>query len=68
MDVIIIDSIRTYMVQQTFTMITHAMMMAVQEKTQSYAERTPCDDFIPLAIETCECFHSCFDLFLTTCA
>jgi hypothetical protein len=66
MDVVIIDSIHSYMVQQTLTTTTDAMMMAVQEKTQSYTERALRDDFIPLAMETCGRFQSHFDLFLTT--
>jgi hypothetical protein len=48
-------------------MTTHAMMMVVQEKTQSYVERALGDDFIPLTIETYGCFHFCFGSFLTTC-
>jgi hypothetical protein len=31
--------------------ITHATMMAAQEKTQSYVERTPNNDFILIAID-----------------
>ncbi len=46
------------------TMITHVAMMAIQEKTRSHVKRAPCDDFIPLAIETYGCLHFCFDLFL----
>jgi hypothetical protein len=38
--------------------------MATQEKTMSYAEQAPSDDFIPFVIETYGCFHSCFDSFL----
>jgi hypothetical protein len=43
-------------------------MMAAQEKTRSYAERTPKDDFIFLAIEMYGCLHFHFDSFLTACA
>jgi hypothetical protein len=50
------------------TMITYAMMMAIQENTQSYAKRALHDDFIPIVMETCGCFQSYFDLFLTVCA
>jgi hypothetical protein len=46
-------------------MTTHAMMMATQEKTLSYIEQTPSDDFIPLAIEMYGCLHFCFDSFFT---
>jgi hypothetical protein len=40
-------------------------MMDTQEKTRSYTKQTLDDDFIPLAIKTYECFHSCFNSFLT---
>jgi len=68
MDVIIANSIRTNMLQWTLMMITYVAMMAIQEKTWSYTKWAPCDDFIPLAIETYGCLHSCFDLFLIACA
>jgi hypothetical protein len=32
MDVVIVDSIHTNMVQRASTMITHAVMMAIQEE------------------------------------
>jgi uncharacterized membrane protein len=60
MDVIIANPICTDMVWRT--------TMATQEKTRSYVEQTLGGDFIPLIIETYECFHFCFNLFLTTCA
>jgi hypothetical protein len=47
-------------------MTTHAMIMVVQEKIRSYVERAPIDDLIPLAIDTYECLHFCFDSFFTT--
>jgi len=68
MDIVIIDQICTYMVQQTSTTIAHEVMMATKEKTWSYVEWAPCDDFTPLVIEMYECFHPRFDSFLTTCA
>jgi len=43
--------------------ITHAVIMVVYEKTQSYAKQAPGDDFIPLLIEMHECFHFHFDSF-----
>jgi hypothetical protein len=46
-------------------MTTHAMMIVVQEKTRSYIEQTPSDDFIPLVLETYGCFHFHFDSFFT---
>jgi hypothetical protein len=35
---IIIDSTRTNMVQETLTITTHVTMMAAKKKTQSYVE------------------------------
>jgi len=43
-------------------------MLAAQEKTQSYVERTPSDDFIPFVIEMYGCLHFHFDYFLIICA
>jgi hypothetical protein len=56
------------MVQRASTTTTHEVMMAIQEKTREYAKQTPCDNFIPLAIDTYGCLHSHFDSFFTTCA
>ncbi len=67
MDIVIIQTC-TDMVQRTSTTTTHEMVMAVQKNTQSYAMRTPSDDFTPLVIEIYGCFHFHFDSFLTTCA
>jgi hypothetical protein len=58
MDIVIADLTHTNMVQQILTMMTNAMMMVVQEMTQSYVERAPSDNFIPFAIEMYGCFHS----------
>jgi hypothetical protein len=49
-------------------MITHVVMMVVEEKTWSYVEQTLGDDFIPLDIETYGCLHSCFDSIFIACA
>jgi hypothetical protein len=68
MDVVIVNPICTDMVQQTLTTTTHVVMMGIQKRTRSYVEQTLHNDFIPLAIEMYECFHSCFNSFLTTCA
>jgi hypothetical protein len=46
-------------------MITHAMVVAVQNKARSYIERM-LDDFIPFVIETYNCLHPHFDSFLTS--
>jgi len=68
-DIIIVDLIHTNMMQWVLVTTTHAMMMAIQEKTQSYAKQALGDDFIPLAIETYGCLYSRFDSFLfITCA
>lgn len=40
--------------------------LVAQEKTQSYVEQTPSDNFISLVIETYGCLHSHFDSFFTT--
>jgi hypothetical protein len=68
MDVIIANLTRTEMVQKTLMMITHVVMMAIREKPRSYNERALGDDFIPLIIETHECFHFRFDSFFIACA
>jgi len=68
MDVIIANPICIDMVQRTSTTTSHVAMMAIQEKTRSYVEQTLGGDFIPFIIETYECFHFCFNSFLTTCA
>jgi hypothetical protein len=62
-NVVIVDSTHLNMVYCPLPMITHAMIIVMQEKTQSYVKCTLKDDFIPLAIETYGCFHSHFDLF-----
>jgi hypothetical protein len=67
MDIIIVDSIHIYMVQRALT-TTHATMMGIKEKTQSYIEQAPSNDFIPIAIEAYGGLHFCFNSFLTTCA
>jgi hypothetical protein len=51
MDVITIDLTCTNMVQQTSTTIAHAVMIAIQEKTRSYVEQAPSDDFILVIID-----------------
>jgi len=68
MDIVIADSICTNMVQQTSMMTTHVVMMVVHEKTRSYTEQAPSNDFIPLAIETYGCFHFHFYSYLIVCA
>ncbi len=64
--VIIVDLTHTNVMQQTLMTTTHAMAMAIQEKTRSYTEWTLDNDFIPFAIEMYGCFHSYFDSFFTT--
>jgi len=48
-------------------MTTHATIAVIKDKAQSYTKRASRNDFIPLAIETYDCFHPCFDSFLTSC-
>jgi hypothetical protein len=55
MNIVIVDLTCIDFVQQTSTTTSHVAMMAVQEKTRSYVERTLSNDFIPLAIEMYEC-------------
>jgi hypothetical protein len=45
----------------------HATIVVTYENTRSYTKHTPKYNFIPLAIETYGCFHSCFNSFFTTC-
>jgi hypothetical protein len=68
MDVVIVNSTCTNMVQWTLIMTTHVMMMTAHEKTWSYVERALGNDFIPLVIEMYGCLHSHFDSYLTICA
>jgi hypothetical protein len=51
MDIIIANSTCTDMVQWASTMTTHAMMLAIQKKTQSYIEWITSNDFIPLLLK-----------------
>jgi hypothetical protein len=61
MDIVIVDLIYINIVQWTSMTIAHVATMAIQEKTQSYIERTLNNDFIPLVIDMCGCLHSHFD-------
>jgi hypothetical protein len=51
------------MVQCALSMTMHAMTIVIQEKTRSYTKCALGDDFIPLSIDTYDCFHSCFNSF-----
>jgi hypothetical protein len=57
MDVVIANLTHTNLVQHASTMIMHVTIVIVQDKTQSYTKRVPRNDFIPLTIETYNCFH-----------
>ncbi len=57
MDVVITISTHTNLVQHASTMIMHATIVIVQNKTQFYTERAPRDHFILLTIETYNGFH-----------
>jgi len=46
-------------------MTMYAMIVAIQNKTQSYTKRVPRNDFIFFAIENYNRFHPHFDSFLT---
>jgi hypothetical protein len=54
-------------VQRVSMTTTHATTIAIQNKTWSYIEQAPRDDFIPLAIKTYSCLHPRFDSSLTSC-
>jgi hypothetical protein len=47
-------------------MTTCAIIVAIQNITQSYIEQMLQDDFTPLATNTYNCFHPHFDSFLTS--
>ncbi len=64
---VITNSTRIDLVQCALIMTTHVMTIATQDKAWSYIEQMPWIDFIPLTIETYNCFHPCFDSFLTFC-
>jgi hypothetical protein len=68
MDIVIAYSTHINMKQRTSTTTTHVVMMTTQEKTQSYIERIPSNDFIPLAMETYGCLYFCFDSLFIACA
>jgi hypothetical protein len=52
MNVVIANSTYSNLVQHVSTMIMHAIIVAAQNKAQSYIKQVPRDDFIPLAIKT----------------
>ncbi len=64
--IVIANLIHTSLVQNASMTTMHATKKIVQNKAQSYTERTPRDDFIPLTIETYGCLHPHFDSFLTS--
>jgi hypothetical protein len=66
-NVIIANLTHTDLVQCALTTLAHATIVAVQNKARSYTEWTLGDDFIPLTIETYDCFHPHFDSFFTSC-
>jgi hypothetical protein len=66
-DVVIANPSHINLMQHASTMIMHVATITVQDNAQSYTERMPKDDFIPLAIKMCSCLHPRFDSFLTSC-
>jgi hypothetical protein len=62
-DIIIVNPTCTNLVQHALMMTMHVTTIATQNKAQSYTQRAPIDDFIPLVIETYDYFHPCFDSF-----
>jgi hypothetical protein len=65
-DVFIVNSTRIDLVQHASTMTMHVMIVAAQNKAQSYTKQVLGNDFIPLAVKTYSCFHLHFDSFLTS--
>ncbi len=66
-NIVIADPTCTNLVQHTSITTAHAGTIAVQNKARSYTKWTSRNDFIPLAMETYNCLHFCFDYFLTSC-
>jgi hypothetical protein len=66
-NVIIINSTRTNLIQCALTMIEHVTIVVVQKKAQSYTKAKAKRWFIPLVIKTYGCFHLHFDSFSTSC-
>jgi hypothetical protein len=66
-DVVIVDSTCIDLVLHVLMMITHATIVAIQDKTRSYTKHSPRNDFNPFAIETYGCLHPCFDSIFTSC-
>jgi hypothetical protein len=55
------------MVQCALSMTTHATIIVIQEKTQSYMEYASRNDLISFAIEIYGCLDSCLSLFSIYC-
>ncbi len=66
-NIIIINLTCTNLAQRASMMTAHVIIVATQDKAQSYTPQVPGDDFIPLAIETYDCLHPRFDSFFTSC-
>ncbi len=66
MNIVIIDLTCTKLVQRALMMTMHVVIVVVH-KARSYTEQMIKDDFIPLALETYDCFHPCFDSFSISC-
>ena len=67
-DVVVADPTRSTAVAVTAVERGHAARVAAQMKEGKYADHSPDDTFIPLAVETYGCLDSSFDEFLGTCA
>jgi hypothetical protein len=65
--IIIINPTCTNLVQCASTMIAHVATVATQDNARSYTQQVQGNDFIPLTIETYDCFHPHFDSFFTSC-
>jgi hypothetical protein len=67
MDVVIAYHTCSNMVYCASSTTMRATIVVTYEKTRSCKKRIPKYNFIPLAIETYGCLHSCFNSFFTTC-
>jgi hypothetical protein len=66
-NVIIINSTHTNLIQHALTMTEHVTIVVVQKKAQSYTKARAKRWFIPFVIKTYGCLHPHFDSFLTSC-
>jgi hypothetical protein len=64
--IVIVDPTLPNLVQHVLMSTSHAMIVAAQNKAQSYTKWMLGDDFIPLTIEAYICLDPHFDSFVTS--